>query len=202
MVCENNNANPKTCLQVISWLCQTNNLAAASCLLTVFERIPDRILPDSGAALVGVGQGVADKISRVWNNHRPWGSGENIDQLWGVSRGNNLGEVSPRNNRVQLQLSQNNQGEEQSMNELANSLHVNSTNFEKERWASGLPERFDTHNYSAVEFAQLAIEPSQDAATPQSIAEAKSIYQAKIEEIVINPRRPDRELAERVNLDF
>lgn len=107
-----------------------------------------------------------------------------------------------RNVLEAFQFFRNNLGEKRSLNEFARSLHVNYTNYEKERWVPGLPQQFDTYNYSAIEFAQLAIEPSQGVFTPQAIAEARTIYQAKIEGIVINPRRPDRERALRINTDF
>lgn len=91
-----------------------------------------------------------------------------------------------------------------SMDKLANSLSPEYSEFQSKYYSKSLPKRFDTNNYSAREFKELAKDPRVDDGKYDrvSIDEARTIVQAKLENLVINPTRPDMETARRVDLDY
>ena len=91
-----------------------------------------------------------------------------------------------------------------SMDKLANSLSPEYSEFQSKYYSESLPKRFDTNNYSAREFKELAKDPRVDDGKYDrvSIDEARTIVQAKLENLVIKPTRPDMETARRVDLDY
>ena len=80
-----------------------------------------------------------------------------------------------------------------SMDKLANSLSPEYSEFQSKYYSESLPKRFDTNNYSAREFKELAKDPRVDGVKYErvSIDEARTIVQAKLENLVIKPTRPD-----------
>lgn len=91
-----------------------------------------------------------------------------------------------------------------SMDKLANSLSPEYSEFQSKYYSESLPKRFDTNNYSAKEFKELAKDPRVDGGKYDrvSIDEARTIVQGKLENLVIKPTRPDMETARRVDLDY
>lgn len=91
-----------------------------------------------------------------------------------------------------------------SMDELSNSLSPEYSEFQSKYHSESLQKRFDTKNYSAREFKELAKDPRSydDKYDRVSIDEARTVVQAKLEKLVIKPTRPDMETARRVDLDF
>jgi hypothetical protein len=91
-----------------------------------------------------------------------------------------------------------------SMDKLANSLSPEYSEFQSKYYSKPLPKRFDTNNYSAREFKELAKDPRVDDVKYDrvSIDEARAIVQAKLENLVSKPTRPDMETARRVDLDY
>lgn len=91
-----------------------------------------------------------------------------------------------------------------SMDKLANSLSPEYSEFQSKYYSESLPKRFDTNNYSAKEFKELAKDPRVDGDKYDrvSIDEARTIVQGKLENLVIKPTRPDMETARRVDLDY
>lgn len=91
-----------------------------------------------------------------------------------------------------------------SMDKLANSLSQDYVEFQSKYCSESLPKRFDTNNYSAREFKELAKDPRVDGVQYDrvSIDEARTIVQAQLENLVITPTRPDMETARRVDLDY
>lgn len=89
-----------------------------------------------------------------------------------------------------------------SMDKLANSLSQEYSEFQSKYYSESLTKRFDTNNYSAREFKELAKDPRDGKYDRVSIDEARTIVQAKLENLVIKPTRPDRETARRVDLDY
>lgn len=91
-----------------------------------------------------------------------------------------------------------------SMDKLANSLSPEYSEFQSKYYSESLSKRFDTNNYSAKEFKELAKDPRVDDVKYDrvSIDEARTIVQAKLENLVIKPTRPDMETARRVDLDY
>ena len=91
-----------------------------------------------------------------------------------------------------------------SMDKLANSLSPEYSEFQSKYYLESLPKRFDTNNYSAREFKELAKDPRVDEGKYDrvSIDEARTIVQGKLENVIIEPARPDMETAKRVDLDF
>lgn len=91
-----------------------------------------------------------------------------------------------------------------SMDKLANSLSPEYSEFQSKYYSESLPKRFDTNEYSARKFKELAKDPRVDGVKYDrvSIDEARAIVQAKLQTLVIKPTRPDMETARRVDLDF
>lgn len=91
-----------------------------------------------------------------------------------------------------------------SMDKFANSLSPEYSKFQNKYYSESLPKRFDTNNYSTKEFKELAQDPrSSDTKFDRvSIDEARTVVQAKLENVIIEPARPDMESAKRVDLDF
>ena len=91
-----------------------------------------------------------------------------------------------------------------SLDKLANSLSPEYSEFQSKYYSESLPKRFDTNNYSAREFKELAKDPRVDGVKYDrvSIDEARAIVQAKLENLVSKPTRPDMEKARRVDLDY
>ena len=91
-----------------------------------------------------------------------------------------------------------------SMDKLANSLSPEYSEFQSKYYSESLPKRFDINNYSAREFKELAKDPRVDNVKYDRVLidEAKAIVQAKLENLVSKPTRPDMETARRVNLDY
>ena len=89
-----------------------------------------------------------------------------------------------------------------SMDKLANSLSPEYSEFQSKYYSESLPKRFDTNNYSAREFKELAKDPRDGKYDRVSIDEARTIVQSKLENLVIKPTRPDMETARRVDLDY
>ena len=91
-----------------------------------------------------------------------------------------------------------------SIDKLAHSLSPEYSEFQKKYYSESLPKRFDTNNYSTNEFKKLAQDPrSSDTKFDRvSIDEARTVVQAKLEKLVIEPARPGMELAKRVDIDF
>ena len=91
-----------------------------------------------------------------------------------------------------------------SMDKLANSLSPEYSEFQSKYYSESLPKRFNTNNYSAREFKELAKDPRVDGVKYDrvSIDEARAIVQAKLENLVSKPTRPDMEKARRVDLDY
>ena len=91
-----------------------------------------------------------------------------------------------------------------SMDKLANSLSPEYSEFQSKYYSESLPKRFDTNNYSTKEFKELAQDPrSSDTKFDRvSIDEARTVVQAKLEKVIIEPARPGMESAKRVDLDF
>ena len=90
------------------------------------------------------------------------------------------------------------------MDKLANSLSPEYSEFQSKYYSESLPKRFDTNNYSAKEFKELAKDPRVDDGKYDriSIDEARTIVQGKSENLVIKPTRSDMETARRVDLDY
>ena len=91
-----------------------------------------------------------------------------------------------------------------SMDKFANSLSPEYSKFQNKYYSESLPKRFDTNNYSTKEFKELAQDPrSSDTKFDRvSIDEARTVVQAKLEKVIIEPARPGMESAKRVDLDF
>lgn len=91
-----------------------------------------------------------------------------------------------------------------SMDKLANSLSPEYSEFQSKYYSESLPKRFDTNQCSARKFKELAKDPRVDGVKYDrvSIDEARAIVQAKLENLVIKPTRPDMETAKRVDLDY
>ena len=91
-----------------------------------------------------------------------------------------------------------------SMDKLANSLSPEYSEFQSKYYSASLPKRFDTNNYSAREFKELAKDPRVDGVKYDrvSIDEARAIVQAKLENLVSKPTRPDIKTARSVDLDY
>jgi hypothetical protein len=91
-----------------------------------------------------------------------------------------------------------------SMDIIANSISQEYSEFQSKYYSECLPKRFDTNNYSAREFKELAKDPRVDGVKYDrvSIDEARTIVQAKLENLVIKPTRPDLETARLVDLDY
>ena len=91
-----------------------------------------------------------------------------------------------------------------SMDKFAKSLSPDYSEFLNKYWSDSLPERFNTKKYSTKEFKELATSPrlSKNSINRISIDEARTVTQAKLQSIIINPARPDNKLAQRVDLDF
>lgn len=91
-----------------------------------------------------------------------------------------------------------------SMDELANSLIPEYSEFQNKYYSESLPKRFDTNECSARKFKELARDPRADGVKYDrvSIDEARAIVQAKLENLVIKPTRLDMETARRVDLDY
>ena len=90
-----------------------------------------------------------------------------------------------------------------SMDKLANSLSPEYSEFQSKYYSESFPKRFDTNKCSAREFKELAKDPRVNGVKYDrvSIDEARAIVQSKLENLVINPTRPDMETARRVDLD-
>jgi hypothetical protein len=91
-----------------------------------------------------------------------------------------------------------------SMDKLANSLSPEYSQFQSKYYSESLPKRFDTNECSARKFKSLAKDPRVDGVKYDriSIDEARAIVQAKLENLVIKPTRPNMETAKRVDLDY
>lgn len=89
-----------------------------------------------------------------------------------------------------------------SLNKMAHLLNSNYTQFEADKELRHLSEKFDTKNDFFKKFIELAKNPKQGVIDPESIDEARSIYQAQLKKLVIEPTRLDKETAQRVDLDF
>jgi len=90
------------------------------------------------------------------------------------------------------------------MDKLANSLSSEYSEFQNKYYPESLPKRFDTNNYSIEEFKKLAQDPRANNIKYDrvSIDEARTVVQAKLENVIIEPARPDMETAKLVDLDF
>lgn len=90
------------------------------------------------------------------------------------------------------------------MDKLANSLSPEYSQFQSKYYSESLPKRFDTNECSARKFRELAKDPRVDGIKYDiiSIDETKVIVQAKLENLVIKPTRPNMETAKRVDLDY
>ena len=95
-------------------------------------------------------------------------------------------------------------GSSPSMDKFANSLSPEYSEFQNKYYSESLPKRFDTNNYLTEEFKELAQDPrsSGNKFSRVSIDEARTIVQAKLEKLIIEPARPDMETAKCVDLDF
>ena len=91
-----------------------------------------------------------------------------------------------------------------SMDKLANSLSPEYSEFQSKYYSESLPKRGETIQWSARKFKELAKDPRVNGVKYDrvSIDEARAIVQSKLENLVINPTRPDMETARRVDLDF
>jgi hypothetical protein len=105
---------------------------------------------------------------------------------------NNLGQGSCRSSK------------HPSMDKMANSLSPEYSEFQNKYYSSFLPKRFDTNQCSVREFKELAKNPLLKGVAYDrvSIDEARTIVQAKLENLIIEPTRPDRLTARNVNLDY
>ena len=90
------------------------------------------------------------------------------------------------------------------MDKFANSLSPKYSEFQNKSYSESLPKRFDTNNYSTKEFKELAQDPrsSNTKFDRVSIDEVRTVTQAKLQKVIIQPARPDMESARRVDLDF
>jgi hypothetical protein len=90
------------------------------------------------------------------------------------------------------------------MDELANSLSPEYTEFQRRYFSESLEPRFDTLNYSVEEFTELAKDTRSNVIKYDrvSIDEARAIVQAQSENLVIAPTRLDTKTARRVDLDY
>jgi hypothetical protein len=90
------------------------------------------------------------------------------------------------------------------MDKLANSLSPTYSEFQSKYYSESLPKRFDTNNYSAREFKELAKDLRVDDVKYDrvSINETRAIVQAKLENLVSNLTRPDMETARLMDLDY
>ena len=90
------------------------------------------------------------------------------------------------------------------MDKFANSLSPEYSEFQNKYYSDSLPKRFDTNNYSTQKFKELAQDPrSSDIKFDRvSIDEARTAVQATLENVMIEPVRPDMESAKFVDLDF
>lgn len=91
-----------------------------------------------------------------------------------------------------------------SMDKLANSLSPEYSEFQSKYYSESFSKRFDTNECSARKFKELAKDPRVNGVKYDrvSIDEARAIVQSKLENLVINPTRPDMETARRVDLDY
>jgi hypothetical protein len=90
------------------------------------------------------------------------------------------------------------------MDKFANSLSPEYSEFQNKYFCEFLSKRFHTNNYSTKEFKELARDPrsSTNKFNRVSIDEARTVVQAKLEKVIVEPARPDIESAKRVDLDF
>jgi hypothetical protein len=135
----------------------------------------------------------------------------NHQQFTGQGHGQPNPKIAPKLQKNPVDINNNNAGQESrrssnniSMDKLANSLSPEYSEFQNKYYSESLPKRFDTHKYSARKFKELAQDTRVDEVKYDraSIDEARTIVQAKLENLVINPTRPDRETAKRVDLDY
>lgn len=103
---------------------------------------------------------------------------------------NNLGQGSCRSSKYP------------SMDKIANSLSPEYSKFQNKYYSKSLPKRFNTNQCSVRKFKELAKDPRVLTSDRVSIDEARAIVQAKLENLVIEPTRPDLLLARRVDLDY
>ena len=91
-----------------------------------------------------------------------------------------------------------------SIDKLANSLSPEYSEFQSKYYSKSLAKHFDTNNYSAIEFKELAKDAHVDDVKYNrvSIDKARAIIQAKLENLINKPIRPNMEIARRVDLDF
>ena len=91
-----------------------------------------------------------------------------------------------------------------SMDKFANSLSPEYSEFQNKYYSESLPKRFDINNYSTKEFKELAQDPrsSNTKFDRVSIDEARTVVQAKLQKVIIQPARPGMESARRLDLDF
>nr|QYB19051.1 hypothetical protein [Climaconeis cf. scalaris] len=91
-----------------------------------------------------------------------------------------------------------------SIDRLANSLSPEYSEFQNKYYSESLPKRFDTNNYSVREFKKLATDSRVYGGkyTRASIDEARTIVQAKLQNLIIQPTRADLEIARRIDLDY
>lgn len=92
--------------------------------------------------------------------------------------------------------------EQPSMDEMSRSLSEEYEDFQEEYSSESSSERFDTKSCSEEKFKQLATDPRSGSISRVSIDEARGAVQAEIEGKLIQPRRPDVEVAKRVDLDM
>jgi hypothetical protein len=105
---------------------------------------------------------------------------------------NNLGQGSCRSSK------------HPSRDKIANSLSPEYSKFQNKYYSKSLPKRFDTNQCSVRKFKELAKDPRVNGVKYDrvSIDEARAIVQAKLENLVIEPTRPDMLTARHVDLDY
>lgn len=80
------------------------------------------------------------------------------------------------------------------MDTMANSLSPKYLEFQSKYYSKSLPKWFETNQCSVKKFKELANDPrANDTKYDRiSIDEAKAVVQAEIENLVIEPTRPDK----------
>jgi hypothetical protein len=91
-----------------------------------------------------------------------------------------------------------------SMETTANSLSPKYSEFQNKYDLQSLPKRFDTNQCSAKKFKDLAKDSRSNIVKYDrvSIDEARAVIQAELQNVVIEPTRPSKLEARRVDLDY
>jgi hypothetical protein len=90
------------------------------------------------------------------------------------------------------------------MDTMANSLSSEYAKYQSNYYPELSPKRFDTNTCSTEKFEKLARDPRANDVKYNrvSIDEARAVVQAELQKIIIEPTRPEKLEARRVDLDY